>query len=156
MKRIAVVRVRGKVDVKKKIKDTLKMLRLYKANYCVVIKNNEIYLGMLKKTKDYISWGEINEETFKMLLEKRGRLPGNKLLTENYLKEKLKLNYEGFIKEFFEGKKELKDIPGLRLFFRLKPPERGHERGGVKKPFSMGGALGYRKEKINDLIKRMI
>ena len=72
------------------------------------------------------------------------------------MQEKVKMNYDDFVKEFFGFKKELKDIPGVKLFFRLKPPRRGFERGGIKKPFVLGGALGYRKNMINDLIKRMI
>jgi len=40
--------------------------------------------------------------------------------------------------------------------FMLHPPRGGFERKGVKKPFSLGGALGDRKEKINDLLKKMI
>lgn len=44
----------------------------------------------------------------------------------------------------------------LKPFFRLAPPKGGFERGGIKKPFKNGGALGNRNEKINDLIKRMI
>jgi large subunit ribosomal protein L30 len=40
--------------------------------------------------------------------------------------------------------------------FRLSPPRKGFERKGIKKPFKIGGALGYRAEKINDLIMRMI
>lgn len=39
---------------------------------------------------------------------------------------------------------------------RLQPPRGGFGRKGIKAPFSIGGALGYRREKINDLIKRMI
>lgn len=37
----------------------------------------------------------------------------------------------------------------------LQPPRKGYGRKGVKIPFAKGGALGYRGEKINDLIKRM-
>jgi len=44
----------------------------------------------------------------------------------------------------------------MKLFFKLCPPVHGFERKGIKKPFSMGGVLGYRKEKINELIKRMV
>jgi len=40
--------------------------------------------------------------------------------------------------------------------FRLHPPKGGFGRKGIKYPFSMGGALGYKGEKINDLIKKMI
>jgi large subunit ribosomal protein L30 len=38
----------------------------------------------------------------------------------------------------------------------LHPPRGGFERKGIKIPFKVGGALGYRGEKINDLIKRML
>ena len=55
-----------------------------------------------------------------------------------------------------EGKKELKDIPGLKRFFRLRPPEKGFERKGIKKTYAVGGVLGYRKDKINELIMRML
>lgn len=154
--RLVVVRVRGECKIRKEIEDTLRMLRLYKKNNCVVIPDKPAFLGMLEKIKDFITWGEVNETTFKELIEKRGKLPGKKPLTEQYLKEKTKLDFESFTKSFFSFKKELKDVPGLKLFFKLHPPRKGFERKGVKRPFSMGGALGYRKEKINDLIMRMI
>jgi len=51
---------------------------------------------------------------------------------------------------------ELSDIPDLKPVFRLKPPSKGYDRGGIKQPYTKGGALGYRSEKINDLLKRMI
>jgi large subunit ribosomal protein L30 len=156
MNRIAIVRIRGKNHIQKKVADTLKMLRLYKVNGCVVVPGNPIYLGMIQKVKDYITWGEIDEETFKIMFAKRGKTVGDKPLTEDYLKDKVKLSYDDFTKEYFAGKKELKDIPGFKPFFRLSPPSKGYERKGIKKPFSMGGALGYRKEKINILINRMI
>ncbi len=155
-KKIAIVRIRGIIGIRKDIKDTLSMLRLYKKHTCIIIENTPKYNGMIKKIKDYITWGEINQETFKQLLKERAKLPGNKKLTEDYLKSKLKLSIDQFTKEFFAFKKELKDILGLKLFFRLNPPIKGFERKGIKKPFSLGGVLGYRKEKINDLIKRML
>ena len=37
---------------------------------------------------------------------------------------------------------------------RLQPPRKGFGRKGIKLPFKVGGALGYRGDKINDLIKR--
>jgi large subunit ribosomal protein L30 len=59
--------------------------------------------------------------------------------------------------------KELRDVRGrkdsegniLNTFF-LAPPKGGFERKGIKKSFSVGGALGDRKDKINDLIKKML
>lgn len=38
----------------------------------------------------------------------------------------------------------------------LNPPRRGFGRKGVKIPFRLGGALGDRGEKMNDLILRMV
>ena len=153
---LAVIRVRGPTMIAAKINDTMKMLRLYKVNNCIVVPNQPNYVGMIKLVKDYITWGEIDIDTFKILIEKKGRLAGNKPLTKDYLNSKVKITLEEFSKEFFEMKKSFKDIPGLKTFFRLNPPLKGYEPGGIKKPFSMGGALGYRKNHINELIRRMI
>lgn len=155
-KRIAVVRIKGNINLNRNIKSTLQMLRLYKVNSCVVIPNRPTYVGMLKKVKDFITWGEIDGETFKDLLLKRGKIVGNKNLSADYLKEKLKCTVESFVTDFMNFKKELIDVPGLKPFFKLSPPRKGFERKGTKVPFSMGGVLGYRKEKINDLVKRML
>lgn len=155
-KRIAVIRVRGDVKKSKDMKDTMKILRLYRKNTCVVFTNTLSIVGMMKKVKDLITWGEIDKDTFKMMLVKRGKIAGNKFIDEKYMKEKTKMDFEEFANEFFNFKKELKDISGLKHFFRLKPPDKGFDRNGIKKAFSVGGALGYRKEKINDLIKRML
>lgn len=155
-KRIAVVRVRGKCKIDSEVEDTFRMLRLYKKNNCIVIPSTEPYVGMINKVKDFVTWGEIDNKTFKELLSKRGKLPGNKPLTEEYLKAKTKLDFESFTREFFEFKKEITDVPGLKTFFKLHPPIHGFERKGIKQPFSMGGTLGYRREKINELVMRMI
>ncbi|MEK6904211.1 MAG: 50S ribosomal protein L30 [Nanoarchaeota archaeon] len=155
-KRVAVIRLKGDVGLKRGFRDTFKMLKLYKKQNCVVIKNTPEYIGMLNVIKDCATWGEIDEETFKLLLQKRGRLARKKSLTEDYLKDKLKTTIADFARDFFSFKKELSDIPGVKLFFKLSPPRHGFEPKGLKAHFSMGGALGYRKDKINDLLRRMM
>ena len=123
--KFAVVLIRGLIGINKDIKKTLYLLKLRKKHVCVVIENNESNRGMLKKAKDYITYGEIDEKTLKELLSKRGKEDhGNK------------------------GK--------LKPFFELAPPRKGFERKGTKKSFMDGGALGYRGNKINDLVTRMI
>jgi len=154
--KIAVIQIRGKIGLSKKLKDTLAMLRLYKKNSCVVVDANPTFIGMANLLKDYVTWGEVSEDTFKLLLEKRGKIVGNKPLTENFLKEKTKMGYDEFVKSFYNNKIKLKDVPGFKPFFRLCPPVGGFERNGVKYSFSMGGVLGYRKDKINDLIRKML
>jgi len=123
--KIAVLRIRGKLRVRKEIIDTMDMLKLYKQNYVVFVNKTDSILGMIKKIKDYVTWGEISSEVLKQVEEKR-------------------------------GEKDPKDNKKLKKYFRLHPPIKGFERKGIKKPFNLGGALGYRGEKINDLIKRML
>ena len=155
-KLIAVIRIHGKTGLKKGIKDTFSMMRLYKKNNCIIIPNSPDMVGMINKVKEYVTWGEINEETIKILLSKRAKLARKKSLTEKYLNEKLKLSLDEFTKKILAFELSLRDLPGLKLFFKLSPPKGGFERGGVKKQFASGGVLGYRKDKINELLKKMI
>ncbi len=139
---LAVIRIRGLTGVKRGIDDAMKFLRLHRKNVCVVVPNNSLYKGMMEKVKDYTAWGEIDDETFKLLAEKRGEEYKGR---EEDKKGKVKYN------DFTEvnGKK-------IKKFFRLNMPKGGFARKGIKVSFSKGGALGYMGEKINDLIKRML
>jgi len=71
---LAVIRIRGEINIKGDIKDTLDMLRLRRKHACVVIEKNASNLGMLQKVKDYSTWGEIDEGTLKLLIEKRAEM----------------------------------------------------------------------------------
>ena len=142
MSKIATVRVRGSVKLNKKVKSTLNLLRLYRKNFCVVVDDIPSFKGMIKKVKDYVTYGEIDEATYKLLVEKRG---------EEYKgreqDSKGKIKYKKFI--LANGKK-------IKPFFRLNPPKKGFGRKGIKVSFKAHGALDYRGNKINDLLKRMI
>jgi len=69
---IAAVRVRGDVDVDVKISTTLQNLNLEKRNQCVVFEDSDSIRGMLNHAKDYIAYGEIDEETVEALEERNG------------------------------------------------------------------------------------
>ena len=71
--KLAVVLVRGLVKVTQPVKDTLAMLNLTRKNTCVVVEDSPSSRGMVMKAKDFVTWGTLNEETFKELVEKRGR-----------------------------------------------------------------------------------
>jgi len=45
---------------------------------------------------------------------------------------------------------------GGEKVFALSPPRKGYGRKGIKIQFKVGGALGDRGEKINDLVMRMV
>ena len=153
----AVVRVRGTVNVRGSISDTLKMLRLNKANHCVLIPESEAYKGMLQKVKDYVTWGEIDDKTLELLVKKRARVAGGGQLDGDYIKRNSgHKDVESFIKKLASGESKIKSVKGLKPVFRLKPPTKGFERAGIKKSYSVGGALGYRGDKINELLARMI
>lgn len=156
MTKIAIIRIAGKQGLTRKVKDTFKLLNLHKKHTCVIVDSSKSILGMIKIIKDHSTWGEIDKKTLSLLLEKRGKLPSKNKLTEEYLKEKVNKGFDEFSLELIDGKINIKDIPGLKPFFRLSPPKKGYETKGTKKPFSLGGVLGYRKEKINDLIQRML
>ena len=77
-------------------------------------------------------------------------------MSNDYVQEQLKITLDNFVKEIHTLKKSLKDLPGVKSFFKLSPPKGGFEQGGIKKQFASGGAVGYRKEKINELVERML
>ena len=149
----AVVKVRGSINVKPKIKETMKLMRLNRVNHCVIVPENETYEGMLKIIKDYVTWGEVDVETTELMLESSGKTSGNTIFTKKELKDSSFKTMKALAKNLSEGKVVMRDVPKLKPLFRLHPPRKGYE--GVKRSFKEGGALGYRGEKINQLIRRM-
>jgi large subunit ribosomal protein L30 len=116
-KYLAAVLLRGLIGLNQDIKDTLRMLNLQKRYSCAIVLDNPVNRGMMHKCKDYITYGEVSDETIKELESKREK--------QN--------NHYG-----------------------LHPPRGGLERKGSKVPYASKGALGYRGEKINDLLKKML
>jgi large subunit ribosomal protein L30 len=151
----AAIRVRGIVNIKPDIKKTLQLLNLTRVNHCVLLEENPSIKGMLHVAKDYITWGEVEKDSLKMLIEKRGKLEGDKELTENHLKSATSYSsLEKLSQAIVDKKFKYKDIPNVKPIFRLNPPIKGYE--GIKRSFVNKGALGYRGKDINKLIERMI
>lgn len=115
MSKLAVIRIRGLIKIRGDFADALTMLNLNKKNYCIIVDNTPAMIGRIKKVKDFVAWGEVSEDTIKLL----------------------------------DSRKKNK-------FYALCPPKKGFARKGIKMPFNKKGALGYRGDKINDLLKRMI
>jgi large subunit ribosomal protein L30 len=138
----AIIRVRGKISISPKIEKTFEMLGLTRVNSMSVWPETKQSLKMLKTVENHATFGIINDEVLSKVIQKRGKaLEG-------------KLDVEKTIKGLKEGKRasEL----NLKNQFRLSPPKKGFDRKGIKKPFSLGGALGNRKENINELIEKML
>ena len=82
----AVVRVRGTINLKPDIKRTLQLLRLNRTNHCVLLEESNYFQGMLHIAKDYITWGEVDKNLLSNLILSRGKITGDKDLTEDYIK----------------------------------------------------------------------
>jgi large subunit ribosomal protein L30 len=139
----AVIRLKGSVGLRKDVKDTFSMLRLNRKMHCVVLKDTENMKGMLQKVRNWSTYGEIDDNVLRHLIEKRGRKLGDKRLNKEEVEEIFKK-----VKETGKVPKEIKPV------FRLTPPSKGFKKS-IKQHYPKG-ELGYRGEKINELLKRMI
>ena len=140
---ICVIRIKGDAGLNKKIKETLSRLRLRRKYSCIILNKKEEQLGMIKKVRDFVAFGELDEKTLESLIKKRGLLI-NKKKTKHKIEEVIKGLGEGQNLQSFN----------LKPFFRLHPPRKGIES---KKHFGVGkGVLGDNKNKINELVERML
>ena len=139
---IALIRISGIVNMNIRMEETLSRLRLRRKFACVVIKETPEALGMIKKIRNFVAFGKINEETLVALLKARG-----KKLEDS--KGKIS-DPEKIAKEIMAGK-NLETL-GVKPFFRLHPA-----RGGIKSKLHYPrGVLGDHKEDINKLIMKML
>jgi large subunit ribosomal protein L30 len=138
----AVIRIRGTVSVKPDTRKTLEYLNLRRANNLSIWPEVSQFKKAIKKIEPMVTFGKIDDTTLEKLIEKRGKMIEGKLDTKKILAD-------------LKSGKTANEV-GLFNCFTLSPPKKGFERKGVKKPYTMGGAYGDRKEAINELILRMI
>lgn len=143
-KMVAVIRIAGMVKVRRDVAETLDRLRLRRKYVCVVVDaNNKNIVGMLKRVKHYIAFGEIDSKILEKLIKERAE-------SEEGRKHKIEINAGEVVKGLMAGKK-LADFK-LKGFFRLHPPRKGID-SKLQYP---KGVLGDNKKDINKLIERML
>jgi large subunit ribosomal protein L30 len=140
MNMFAIVRIRGSVNLTPDSRKTLELLKLSRPNHCVIFQKNKTIIGMLRSVDNIVTWGEISEQMLEKLIYKRGRTAGDKRVEKKYAKA---------IAEKIAEKKEA----GIKDVFRLSPPSGGYKS---VKEFFPKGAMGYRRDKMDQLLKRMI
>ena len=151
----AVIRLRGKHDLRATVDDTLKMLHLTRQNHCVIIPQDPTHTGMLKVVKDFVTWGEVDEQTLAKALLRRGRAVGDKPIDDAFVKAHSQYKSVWDLSQAVaKGEAGLRDVQDLRPVLRLHPPVRGLR--GIKRGYNDGGDLGYRGKAINELIERML
>ena len=152
-----VIRVRSDRGVKPKIRHTMSMLNLTKVNHAVLVPDTPAYVGMLQKAKDYVTWGEVDADTISELISQRGRMIGDKPITNAVIKSGSEFStINALSKAIASGDARTNAVEGMKPVFRLHPPRGAKGWGGIKRSFSTGGALGFRGEAISDLVGRMI
>ena len=105
--------------------------------------------------KDYVTWGEVNHEIIARLLHQRGQVMGGDRLTDAYVKDNSKYtSILSLAKALEKGEARISDVRGLKPVIRLPPPRQGYE--STRKTFADHGALGYRGDKIEKLLDRML
>ena len=137
---ICIIRIHGRVGLDRSIKETLERLRLGKKYTCVVINPNKEQVGMIKKLRNFVAFGDIKKDIFEKLIDKRGQK----------IDKKKKIDSKKIVEEL--EKEKTYEFLNLKPFFRLHPP-----RGGINSKIHFPkGVLGDNKEKINDLVLRML
>lgn len=137
---IIVIRISGLVEVPNDVQETLYRMRLRKKYTAILLKETEENEKLLKIVRNFVAYGKINDETLSLLLQKRAKSSNKAKIESKTVIEQLK-------------KKDLSDL-GIKPFFGLHPP-----RGGIDSKIHFPikkGVLGDNKEKINDLIRRML
>ena len=138
---IAVIRISGLVKIPGVVQETLFRMRLRRKYSLIFLHPTPVNMKLLNKVRNYVAYGDINEKTLLELIEKRAESVDKKKVDAKMIVSHLE-------------KKSLSSL-GLKPFIRLHPP-----RGGIdaKKHFGVSkkAVLGDNKEKINDLIRRML
>ena len=149
-----VVRIKGQADVPHWANTTLNLLKLEKKYRAVILPVKENTAGMLKKIQHYISWQEIDTETTKELLDKKGRRTGYKKITNEDISQAGFKTIDDLAVSLSEGKISMSKIKPLKPWFALSPPKQGFKRS-TKRLYGQKGILGHNKE-LTSLVKRMM
>jgi large subunit ribosomal protein L30 len=144
-----IIRVRGTIHAKEDIRVTLKELHLNRPNHATVVPESADYKGMLSKVQGYVTWGEAEPETLRLILEQRAESRSGGRITAGG-------GATGEIAELANGilAHGLPKQATIKPLFRLKAPTGGWR--STKRPFALGGALGYRGRAINTLARKML
>jgi large subunit ribosomal protein L30 len=151
---IAAIRIRGTISASLEARETLQMLHLTRNNYAILIDDRPSFNGMVKAVQDYVTYGEPSKETVRLLIKEKGRLAGSKKLNDGYAEKVGYKSLDELADAISDCRIEYWKLPNIQPLFRLHPPTKGF-KGKIKKSYSSGGELGYRGEKINELLNRM-
>jgi len=131
MTNILIIRIKGTLNVRYDMADTLRSLNLRRKFNATIVRDSPVIRGMLQTAKDFIVWSEVNDKQALRLFKERGRTTGWRRLDEKYLKEKGLKGFSDLLKRFSSG--ELNPSAyGIKPYFSLPPPRKGFPRRSYK------------------------
>jgi len=151
----ALVQLRGDVNMREDVHDTLGMLNVHDVNHCTLVPETDAYRGMITKVNDYVAYGEPSQETVETLLGTRGEpLDGEGDIDDEWVGDHTDYDdVESLAAALLEEETTLRE-QGLAPVLRLHPPRGGHD--GLKNPTAEGGQLGkHTTEEIDQLLRAM-
>lgn len=151
------IRLKGSFGTPRPLQKALETLRLKAKFNAVLLENTPTSIGMLRKVKDYVTWGEVRTDDIANVLRERGEFSGGTEMTDETIQAKFgEPSIQELASALTQGKVTLRDLQqkGLNPVFRLRAPSGGFEKSG-KRPYGSGGELGRRQAALSTLISRM-
>ncbi len=154
MAKLLVVNLHGLINVPGRTRTALEGFGITKKFSATVVPDDETTVGSLKRCKDYVAWGELDEETMTFLLTQRGRVSQRRRLDEASLKSLGFKTYKALAASVIGGTQRLSSMDGILPYFTLAPPKGGFKRS-TRRQFREGGTLGANSE-ILAIVRRMV
>ena len=160
---IIIIRICGQWErIPKEIQLILAKFHLKELNNAIILFYNMENFKMVKLIESYVTWGYINKYLIEDLLRKRGSVTlGNNepneldnVQIENSLGRLGIVCIEDIIFELTKETKNARDVLNYLGYFKLEKNDDGFDKANIC--FEKGGAQGFRGDKINELLKKMI
>jgi len=135
MAKIAAIRIRGSIGLDAGKLKTFELLGLKAVHNCIVVEDTPQNKGMIKKVEGYVTFGEIDEETFVKLVSSRAAV------SEDRLKELKAKSLEELAKAVYSGKSDFKiqkDIQAPCAHGRLGPCRHKEGNKAGRRPWLQG------------------
>ena len=160
---IIIIRICGQWErIPKEIQTILAKLHLKELNNAIILFYNKDNFKMVKLIESYVTWGFINKYMIEDLLRKRGSVtfgnnePNelNNVDIENSLGKLGIVCIEDIIFELSKETQNAKEVLDYLGYFKLEKNDDGFDKANIS--FEKGGNQGFRGDKINALLKKMI
>ena len=160
---IIIIRICGQWErIPKEIQLILAKFHLKELNNAIILFYNTENFKMVKLIESYVTWGYINKYTIEDLLRKRGSVTsGNdepneldNVNIENALGKFGIVCIEDIIFELTKETENAKHVLNYLGYFKLEKNDEGFDKANIS--FEKGGNQGFRGDKINALLKKMI